>query len=171
VRLSGRLKVGAIGVLASVAAMSGCGGSSKSSTAAGPLPASSATPTTVTATKGGSFCAILAASINSAASLQFTPGATPSQVKADLQRSLQEEQRALSTAPSSIKPDMRTVVSATNQLYSAFEAIGFDPTKATPTTFTAFSTAQFQNAARAVAVYIKGKCGISAGPSSPSTTV
>src|SRR5580704_9850283 len=88
-RVQHRLLLGGVLLFVGVAILSGCGGSTKSSSSPAALPStasgsSGSTLPTVKASSGSSFCATIASYVKGAEALGTSP--TPAQVKALLQQ-------------------------------------------------------------------------------------
>ena len=151
-----------------VAIAAGCGSTTSSNgappassagTAAGSSATNATTATTVTATGGGALCSQLASYINSTESLGTNP--TPAAVMASDNAAIALGQEAVGEAPSSIKADLQTVVTATAQYFAAIAAAGYVianvPSSAVTSTI---GTPQVLAADMVVDAYVKNTCGI-----------
>ncbi|MFI5042794.1 MAG: hypothetical protein ACHQNA_13280 [Acidimicrobiales bacterium] len=168
----------AVLVLAVLAALYGCSGSSKSATATAAAGATTtvvgaqgATASTVKATGGGTFCTKVATSVNngvSRAAALAQSGSGPDAIKALFTQTRQEEQDAAKSAPSAIKGDLQTVFDASNSFFDALGAVNYDFTKVDPAALAKLNTPALQAATQNVTAYVKEHCGIDLG--GPPTT-
>jgi ABC-type phosphate/phosphonate transport system substrate-binding protein len=149
-----------------------CGSSSKTaSNSTTPTSAvSSGTPTTSAGTPTSSYGANTSSSFCSLARhYQSTiPNAslgtkTPADVKAIYQKLPDELRRAESEAPSAIKGDFATLVTAEEKIIGALSNAGYDYTKVSPTAFAGFATKQVAAAATHIGLYMAQACGITTG--------
>jgi hypothetical protein len=143
---------------APVAATAGSAGSTAAKTSAAPA---AAAVTSVKATGGGEFCKNLAAAINSNA--LTSGGTTPADLKKSIQASEAVGLKALLKAPSAIKADVKVLIDASTQLFSALEKVNYDFTKITPADEAVFSSPAVTAAEKRVDVFVKADCGIDIG--------
>jgi hypothetical protein len=149
-----------------------CGSSSKSATSSTPttVASSAGTPTTAGGTQssggksysgssGGSFCDAIR---NDADTFKgATPkGTTPEDLKALYGNVLPALEKAKSKAPSAIKDDFGTFVSAFKQVDSALAAVNYDYTKLTASTFSALESQDFKTASDNIEQYVTQVCHI-----------
>jgi len=165
-----------------VVGVSACGSSSKTpaasnSTSPSPSNPSSSRPggssgANTTAPKlsgdsGSSFCN-LAHHYGSAFKSNSVVGSTPTDLKKLYENIGPALSEAESKAPSAIKGDMQTFVTAFNQVVKALSAVNYDYTKLSPATFAALGTAQVKAASNHIEQYLKQVCNIDL--SAPAST-
>jgi hypothetical protein len=85
---------------------------------------------------------------------------TPADLKSVYENLPNELRRAESEAPSAIKGDFATLVTAEEQVLSALSNAGYDYTKVSPTAFRGFATKQVAAAAAHIGLYMAQACGI-----------
>jgi hypothetical protein len=163
-----RLGIAGLAALTVVGLLSGCAAKKKTastSTAAATNSAAAAalpsdTPSKVVATGGGKFCQQVADSINNNVAAQGVAGTNPASEKQDVQAEQALESQILKAAPGAIKPDLATIFGATDKLYSALAAAGYDYSKIDPTAMAALEAPAVTTAETNITTYMKNTCGI-----------
>jgi hypothetical protein len=163
------LRTGAVLIAAGIS-LAACGSSSSGGTSATALnsPAASDTASAPAVTSSGlgsgSFCgfAKTAQSQEENDSKAFTSD-NPKELAAYSQKAVSELEAFSAAAPSSIKPDVATVVTGAEKLFALLKKANYDYTKVDPTSFESIDTPAFTKADDAIASYLKDKCGISEG--------
>ena len=148
-----------------------CGSSSKTASTSSPTTAaSSGTPTSASGkpstggksysgSSSGSFCNAVRDDANTFKGA--TPkGTTPADLKALYGNVLPALEKAQSKAPSAIKDDFGTFISAFKQVDSALAAVNYDYTKLTASTFSALETQDFKTASNNIEQYVTQVCHI-----------
>ena len=148
-----------------------CGSSSKTASTSSPTTAaSSGTPTTASGTpstggksysgsSSGSFCNAVRDDANTFKGA--TPkGTTPADLKALYGNVLPALEKAQSKAPSAIKDDFGTFISAFKQVDSALAAVNYDYTKLSASTFSALESQDFKTASDNIEQYVTQVCHI-----------
>jgi hypothetical protein len=154
---------------ATVLGVSACGsggGSSSASSSSSGNGTAAAAPTKVTAKGGGDFCKQLADSLNDTKNVSakaFT--GNPADLKTLVDQAKARIPEIVATAPSAIKDDVKTLITATTSYYDALSAAGYDFKKLDPTKLTSFTAPQVVQASQRVDAYIQSHCGIDIGAS------
>ena len=117
-----------------------------------------AAQTTVKATGGGSFCKNLADGMNAA--MKSATASTSDSLKKTMQTSLAEVEKLMLQAPSDIKTDLTTLVTAVSGFEAALAKANYDYTKVPPSALTGMETPQVQAAETRVDAWVKAHCGI-----------
>lgn len=119
---------------------------------------SAAAQTTVKATGGGDFCKNLANGMNAA--MKSATATTSDSLKTTMQTSLAEVEKLMLQAPSDIKTDLTTLVTAVSGFEAALAKANYDYTKVPPSALTGMETPQVQAAETRVDAWVKAHCGI-----------
>jgi hypothetical protein len=149
-----------------------CGSSSKTASSSSPTTVASSpgTPTTAGGTQStggksysgssnGSFCDAVRNDANTFKGA--TPdGTSPEDLKALYGNVLPALEKAQSKAPSAIKDDFDTFISAFKQVNAALKAANYDVTKLNASTFTALSSQDFKTASDNIEQYVTQVCHI-----------
>jgi hypothetical protein len=166
-----RVGTAALAALTVVGLLSGCAAKKKTasastaaatnSSAAAALP--SDTTSKVVATGGGKFCQQVADSVNNNVAKEGVTGTDPASEKKDVQAEQALESQIVKAAPGAIKPDLVTIFGATDKLYAALAAAGYDYSKIDPTAMAALETPAVTTAETNITTYMKNTCGIDLG--------
>jgi hypothetical protein len=159
-------------VTLAVVAATGCGSSSKSgsstttpTTTRSQGAAGSGTPTTkaFSGSSGNDFCGL----VNSYRSAIHGPnfsGKAPTDLKSIYQNLGSALDRAVSVAPSAIKPDFQTLANAYKPVLKAFADANYDVTKIPPSDYqsfaSAFSNPQIKTASSHIEQYVVQVCHV-----------
>ena len=171
-----RLGIAGLAALTVVGLLSGCAAKKKTASASTATAAATSaaavlpsdTSSKVVATGGGKFCQQVADSVNNSAAKAAAQGTDPTSEKQTVQAEQALESQILKAAPGAIKPDLVTIFGATDKLYAALAAAGYDYTKLDPTAISALETPQVTTAEQNITSYMKNTCGIDLGGAAAS---
>jgi hypothetical protein len=155
--------VGAGLVLAACGGGSSGGGATAAPASSGIAPTGAATAAgSGGSVSGSSFCTLAKAEQSQEAKeVKTLQSDTPAQLGAYVQSALGELQLLASSAPSAIKSDVQTVVTADETVFQALKKANYNYQNLSPTTLESVDTPAFKRAGTAVTSYLETTCGVS----------